>query len=209
MTRFRSYMKDFGFATVCAILLALMSISDARAQNTLTFTAGATSGTETVVPILTWDTSPLADDCIASGDWSGNKGGAGTETLAAITSGATYNLTCEWSEDTVTLTWTPPTQNTNGTPYTDPNGYKIHYGQTDGGPYTIIEDIDNDLVTTFVISPLTPGDWFFVATAYNQLDIESDFSGQVMKTMGLASTQESIGITVNPKPAVVTGLTIQ
>jgi len=209
MQRFRSYMKDFGFATVCAILLTLMYAADAKAQNILTFTADTTTGTEAVLPMLTWDTMPLADDCFASGDWSGSKGGAGNETLLPITSGATYNLTCEWNNDSATLTWTAPTENTDGTPLTDLAGFRFRYGQTDGGPYTIESDIDNPDTTTFVVSPLTPGDWFFVATAHNELGVESEDSNQAMKTVGVATDQQSVGITVNPRPNSVSGFSVQ
>jgi len=203
MSRFRSYVRSFGFATVCAILLMLMYVSDAKAQNILTFTADTTTGTESVVPVLTWDTMPLADDCFASGDWSGNKGGAGNETLLPITSGATYNLTCEWSDDSATLTWTAPTENTDGTPLTDLDGY------FDGGPYTLNEDVGNPGATSYVLSPLTPGDWFFVGTAYNVLGVESVFSNQAMKTVGVATDQQSIGITVNPRPNSMGGFAVQ
>lgn len=190
-------------------LILLVLSSFASAQNTVTFTAGATSGNESVVPVLTWDTMPLADNCVASGDWSGDKGGAGNETLAAITSGATYNLTCEWDDSAVTLSWTPPTQNTDGTPYTDPDGYNIYYGQNDGGPYPQSDRIADSAAASHVVGSLPSGEWYFVATAQNQLGVESEFSGQAMKTVGTITDTQSIGITVNPKPNTVTGFTAQ
>ncbi len=169
-------------------------------QNTITFTAEATTGVGTVTPVLTWDTMPLADDCVASGDWSGNKGGAGTETLAPISIGATYNIRCEWLDDFVTLTWLAPTENTDGTPYTDPKGFKIFYGMNQGGPYDNVIDLQDAAVTRHVISPLISGSWFFVATAYNLNNVESERSNEAMKILGLSSKTESVGITVNPTP---------
>lgn len=186
------------------LLLALPSY----AQNIISFTAEVTSGVETVVPVLTWDTTPLADDCVASGDWSGNKGPSGTETLPAITSSATYNITCNWLDVTATVTWTAPTQNTDGTAYTDPKGFKVYYGMNQGGPYDNVDDIPNPNATTHVISPLASGAWFFVATAYNQNDVESDVSNEASKILGEEVASESVGITVNPKPASPDNLTV-
>ena len=190
-------------AALLSLLLLALPVS---AQNIISFTAEVTSGVETVVPVLTWDTTPLADDCTASGDWSGSKGPAGTETLPAITMGATYNLQCDWLDVTATLSWTAPTQNTDGTPYTDPKGFRIYYGMTQGGPYDNIVDIQDPNVTAHVVSPLVSGVWFFVSTAYNLNDVESDFSNEAMKILGLSGETESIGITVNPKPSAPSSL---
>lgn len=193
---------------VLIVLTALAVPFVAQAQ-TITFSAETTTGVEQVTPVLTWDTDPLADDCVASGDWQGSKGGEGTETLDPITTGATYNLTCTWLNETATLSWTPPTQNTDGSPYTDPGGYKIYYGTIDGGPYGIEIDIDNPAVTSWVVEPLTDGVWHFVATAYNQRGVESEFTNQVSKIIGSETDTQSVGITVNPRPAPPMQLSIE
>ena len=190
-------------------LLILFASPALFAQNIISFTAEVTSGVETVVRVLTWDTTPLADDCVASGDWSGNKGPSGTETLPAITSSATYNITCTWIDETATLTWTAPTSNTDGTPLTDLAGFKIYYDTTQGGPYANLIDIPDPNATSHVVSPLSSGNWFFVATAYNAIGTESDVSNEAMKVLGEMSGQESVGITVNPKPSPPSGLDVQ
>ena len=179
----------------------------AAAQNTLTFTAETETGTETVTPVLSWDTTPAANTCTASGDWTGNKGAFGIETLAPISSSATYNLTCEWLDNTATLTWTAPTQNTDGTPLTDLTGFWVHYGATSGN-YSVTVQYPDPNQTTAVITPLTPGLWFFVATAYNALGVESDFSNEAQKLLTQESDVKSVGITVNPKPASPENLTV-
>lgn len=192
---------------VCLLPLLLLAMPS-YGQNTVTFTAEVTSGVETVVPVLTWDTTPLADACTASGDWSGGKAPSGTETLPAISGSATYNIMCEWLDASATLTWTAPTQNTDGTPYTDPKGFKVYYDMTQGGPYENVNDIVDPNATSHVVFPLIPGTWFFVSTAYNQNDIESDMSNEAMKILGLTTETESVGITVNPKPASPENLTV-
>lgn len=179
------------------------------AQNIISFTAEVTTGVETVTPVLTWDTTPLADACAASGDWTGSKGPSGTETLPPVTSSATYNITCSWLDVAATLTWTAPTQNTDGTALTDLAGFKLKYGMTQGGPYDNVVDIPDPNETSHVISPLVSGNWFFVSTAYNAIGTESDLSNEAMKNLGLLSGQESVGITVNPKPSPPTSLGVQ
>lgn len=195
-------------ALYVARLLSLFLLASPVSAQTVTFTADVTSGVEQVVPVLTWDTAPPADDCVASGDWTGSKGPSGTETLPPITSSATYNITCEWLDVTATVTWTPPTQNTDGTAYTDPKGFKVYYGMSQGGPYDNVDDIPDPNATTHVISPLASGAWFFVATAYNQNDVESDVSNEASKILGLTTAEESVGITVNPKPAPPDSVTV-
>lgn len=83
-----------------------------------------------------------------------------------------------------TLSWTAPTQNTDGTPLTDLAGYKIYLGTVQGGPYPVSIDIANPAATTFVVPNLTDGTtYFFVSTAYNSASTvqESDFSNEVSK----------------------------
>src|SRR5438477_5923085 len=114
-------MRSFREFVICAALLLLATA--VSAQNSITFTAQTVSGDGSVVPALTWSTAPVATGCTASGaaNWTGAKGPSGAQTLAAITSSATYNLTCNWPADTTaTVTWTNPVQNTDSTPYTDP-----------------------------------------------------------------------------------------
>ncbi len=169
-------LRPEALRVVCLLPLLFLALPS-YAQNILTFTAETETGTETVTPVLSWDTQPAADTCTASGDWTGNKGAFGIETLAPISTSATYNITCEWLDVTATLTWTAPTQNTDGTPLTDLAGFKVHYGATSGS-YSVTNDYPDPNQTTAVIAPLTPGMWFFVATAYNAIDVESDFSNE-------------------------------
>ncbi len=184
----------------------LLFVTSVQAQNTITFIAETVTGIEVVSPILTWSTSPPADTCVASGSWTGDKGASGNETLPDITSDATYNLSCGWfAGDSVTLSWTPPTQNTDGTALIDLVGYVIYYG-TATGSYPLSVTIDNPSTASYVISPLAVGDWFFVATSFNTNNIESEFSNEAMKTIAGAADSKSIGITVNARPNPPAGL---
>ena len=81
-----------------------------------------------------------------------------------------------------TLSWTPPTQNTDGSPLTDLDGYRIYWGKT-AGAYTDSATLDNEGVTTYVVDGLTPGTWFFTTTAFNSLGVESSYSNVATKTI--------------------------
>lgn len=83
----------------------------------------------------------------------------------------------------ISLSWTAPTQNTDGTPYVDPDGYKVYYGLTNGGPYPTIIDVPDPATLTVDVLGLTSATYYFVATAYNTSAQESGFSNQAIKTI--------------------------
>lgn len=179
----------------------------AQTAGTITFTAQTTTGDGSVVPVLTWSTSPAATSCTASGDWSGTKAAAGTETLAAITVSRTYNLSCTWPGDTsATLRWTAPTTNVDGSALTDLAGFRIYYGTSASNLNQQIT-VANATATQRIVSALTPATWFFAMTAYNARDVESARTGTVSKVISTATASRSVGITVNPRPGPPTGLT--
>jgi hypothetical protein len=80
----------------------------------------------------------------------------------------------------VTLDWTPPTENEDGTQLMDLAGYRLYWSR-DGGAYGIPVNIDNPSVTRYVVDNLTPGTYEFVATSLNDAGVESRFSNAVTK----------------------------
>lgn len=81
-----------------------------------------------------------------------------------------------------TLAWTPPTQNTDGSPLTDLAGYKIHWGVAQG-TYTNSVTVNNPGLSSYVVEQLTPATWYFVVTAINSAGAESSFSNVASKTV--------------------------
>lgn len=81
-----------------------------------------------------------------------------------------------------TLTWTPPTQNIDGTALTDLAGYRIYYGTTLGS-YNNQIAVDNPGVTSVVVENLTVGTWYFVSTSVNSEGVESTFSNPLSRTI--------------------------
>ncbi len=83
-------------------------------------------------------------------------------------------------DTTATLSWAPPTTNTDGTELTDLAGYKVYYGTSPGGYET---DIDAGNTTTYTIPDLSPATYYFAVTAYDEMGNESAFSNEVSKTI--------------------------
>jgi hypothetical protein len=83
------------------------------------------------------------------------------------------------------LSWTPPTTNSDGTPLTDLGGYKAYAGKTSGN-YSIVKDVGN--VTTYTVTTLTEGKWYFAVTAYDTSGNESGYSNEVSKTIAIPPT---------------------
>ncbi|MEW6001251.1 MAG: Ser-Thr-rich GPI-anchored membrane family protein [Nitrospirota bacterium] len=83
-----------------------------------------------------------------------------------------------------TLSWDPPATNTDGSPLTDLEGYKVYYG-TSSGNYSQRIDVGN--VTTYTVSNLNDGTYYFAVTVHDTSGNESDYSNEVSKTIN--STQ--------------------
>jgi hypothetical protein len=192
-------------------LVASLAFGAAATGQTLTFTAESVTGVESVVPKLTWSTSPAATSCLAGGDWSGNKAASGTETLAAITASKTYNMTCTWPSGTqVVLTWVAPTTNTDGSTLSNLKGYLIYAAATEAGLATATPR--NHFFPSSNTTPytgLTAGTWFFCMKAVNAVDVASACSNSVSKTLTAGTANRSVGIVVNPRPNPPTALTVE
>jgi hypothetical protein len=81
-----------------------------------------------------------------------------------------------------TLKWTAPTTNTNGSALTGLAGYHIYYG-TSAGSMTNEIDVANAGTTSYVISNLSAGTWYFGIIAYTNSGLESAMSNVGSKTI--------------------------
>ena len=81
-----------------------------------------------------------------------------------------------------TLSWNVPTQNTDGSPLTNLAGYRIYYG-TDAAALAQAANIDTTDTTSYVVSGLSSGTWYFAIRAYNTAGTESDLSNLASKTI--------------------------
>jgi hypothetical protein len=81
-----------------------------------------------------------------------------------------------------TLTWTAPTENTNGTPIAGLAGYHIYYGTTEN-TWTTTITVASPTETSYVVSGLAPGTYYFAVVAYNAAGMDSPQSNVLSKTI--------------------------
>ena len=102
---------------------------------------------------------------------------------AVITSLAAFDLTVvAVATGSATLTWLPPTTNTDGSPLTNLSGYRVYWGTALGDyPNTVM--LDNPGLTTYVVENLAPATYYFTVKSLNTTGIESAFSNAATKTI--------------------------
>jgi hypothetical protein len=86
------------------------------------------------------------------------------------------------TQGSATVSWMPPTQNTNGTTLTNLAGYTISYG-TNSKSLTSTVKVANAGLTTYVVEGLASGTYYFAVSAYNSSGATSALSGVVSKTI--------------------------
>jgi Putative Ig domain len=81
-----------------------------------------------------------------------------------------------------TLTWTPPTRNTDGSSLTNLAGYRIYYGTSSSSLSRTVQ-IANPGVASYVVSNLSPATWYFSVRSYTTKGVESSGSNVASKTV--------------------------
>lgn len=82
-----------------------------------------------------------------------------------------------------TLSWTPPTQNTDGSSLTNLAGFTIRYGRS-ATELTQSVSITNPSISRYVVENLSGGAWYFAVVAVNSAGSESALSNVASKTIG-------------------------
>ncbi len=171
-------------ATLVSLAVTPANPSIAKGSNQQ-FTATGTfsdSTTQNLSAQVAWSSSTTSVATI------GTSGSAAAIAVGSTTIAALSTLSGNISSSTMltvttgsaTLAWNAPTTNTDGTPLTDLAGYKIYYG-TSSGNYTSSVNIGN--VTSYTITNLSSGTYFFAMTTYDTSGIESSFSNELSKTI--------------------------
>jgi hypothetical protein len=83
---------------------------------------------------------------------------------------------------TATLSWTPPTENSDGSALTDLAGYQVWYGQARNNLNRSVS-LNNASLSTYVVENLGSGTWYFALVAVNRRGTTSVFSGVATKTI--------------------------
>jgi hypothetical protein len=76
----------------------------------------------------------------------------------------------------------PPTQNTDGSPLTNLAGYRVYWGPAVGN-YTSSVTLNTAGLTSYVVSNLAPGTYYFAVSALNSGGLESALSNSALKTI--------------------------
>jgi len=138
---------------------------------------------------LTWSAQG-ANECSASGGWSGSRPPSGTFETGPLAETTTYSLACtNGSENALAsvtvevldkmIRWQAPTQNEDGTPLDDLDGYVVYWG-TQSRDYTSSFTIDLPSTTEWE-ADIAPGSYYFALTAFDADGNESSYSNELRK----------------------------
>jgi hypothetical protein len=81
-----------------------------------------------------------------------------------------------------TLSWMPPTENSDGSSLTNLAGYRVHYGRSPTQLSQTIE-ITNASLSTYVVDNLSAGTWYFSLVSVNSGGTTSVLSNVAAKTI--------------------------
>jgi putative Ig domain-containing protein len=141
------------------------SVQNRPAWATINTATGRLSGTPTVTDIATF-----ANIIISVSD--------GT----AIVSLPPFSLSVlQAANGTATVSWTPPTTNTDDTPV-DLASYRVMYGRA-ADVLDQIAPVSNPGLATYTVENLSQGTWYFGVVAVNSSGIESMLSNVASKTI--------------------------
>lgn len=129
-------------------------------------TTGALTGTPTLANVGTWGSISIR---VSDG-----------KTTTALPTFAIKVV--QSSSGVASLSWTPPTRNTNGTSLTNLAGYRIYYG-TSSSALTSQIQIANAGTATYVVQNLSKGTYYFGVRSYNTSGAESGMSNVASKTI--------------------------
>lgn len=83
---------------------------------------------------------------------------------------------------TASLRWAPPNQHTDGSSLSNLAGFRVVYGRTPGELTQTIQ-ISNPSTTTYTVTNLASGTWYFAVKAYTSVGTESGLSNIWLKVV--------------------------
>jgi len=143
------------------------SIENKPAWASFNASTGKISGTPTASDVATYSSIRVTV--------SDGKGGSASTGMFAIT-------VTDIGTGSVTLNWTPPTQNDDGSMLTDLAGYEVRYGKDQANLDRSVQ-LTNPSLNTYVVDSLTSGTWFFAVRSINRIGTSSVMSNVASKTI--------------------------
>lgn len=104
--------------------------------------------------------------------------GSSVASLPTFTITVAASSVAQGGPGTVTLTWQPPTQYSDGSPLTSLAGYNIYYG-TASQSYSQTIKVSNPGLSNYVVQNLPAGTYYFAIAAYDSTGAQSSFSPEV------------------------------
>jgi hypothetical protein len=161
--------RSYSFAPTAAPATgASFSISNKPAWATFSTVTGALTGTPSAGDIGTFSNIVITAS-----------NGSANATLPAFTIAVTATTT---NTGAATLSWSPPTQNTDGTAVDNLAGYNIYYG-TSADKLTSKIQITNPGLTAYTVADLGAGTYYFAISAYTASGVEGDAAVVGSKTI--------------------------
>jgi len=160
-------------------------------QPSVTQSSGTVTFSITGMPA--WATFDATTGTLSGSPTSANEGTSAAITITGTDGGTTASIgpftidvtaptTTPPSTGSATLSWTAPTENTNGTALTDLAGYIIRYGTSlDAMTHSI--KVDSAKTTAYEISNLAPGTYYFEVIAYTSVGTQGVPSDIASKTI--------------------------
>jgi hypothetical protein len=142
------------------------SVTNKPAWATFNTTTGRLSGTPALTDIGTFSSITISV----------------TDGKASVSLPAFSIAVLQVANGTATVSWTPPTTNTDGSALTNLAGYRVAYGRS-ASDLSESADVDNPGLSSFTVNNLAIGQWFFAVYAVNSTGMESDISNVATKTI--------------------------
>lgn len=195
-------MKRTLLALAC-LLLPLIAAPTYAAAPAVSISVSPATGNAPYPATLTWSATG-ATSCTASDGWTGTQAVSGSKQVT-ITAAIKYTLTCFASDGQVTITWTPPTTNTDGSTLTDLAGTNLYRGTT-AANLTKFKSTGVG-ITSWVDAGLASGTYLYAATAVNAASLESARSVTSSAVVVGSSASQSATAAVQTIPNPPSGLT--
>jgi hypothetical protein len=159
---------------------------------------------------LSW-TATNASVCTKTGAWSGSGSASGSESVSVNAASSTYTLTCSSNTDSRTVSWTNPTQNTDGSA-ANLSGNKVYHANSAANIEAGTPIVLTPAKTTYVLAGLPAGPRVIGVKATGPAPnlFDSAMSALATATIVLPTGVDTVqaGCTTPPEPKPPTAVTI-
>jgi len=142
------------------------SIQNRPAWATFSTSTGRLSGTPAVTDVATFSNIIISV----------------TDGTASVSLPAFSLAVLQVATGSATVSWTPPTTNTDGSALTDLASYRVTYGLA-ADALSQSATISNAGLSSYTVEGLSQGTWYFAVVAVNTAGVESDISNVASKTI--------------------------